>query len=877
MLSTECNIVQHLIDRSLHGFSFPSGCSPFAPPHRLAYEKHLLDFRNTIFTDYQFIDQTSVGVNTSNQPMYCCSFGKDSNTGHLLAYGGEDGNIFIVDSTRLSESTTMRTAHSDDVHDDAVIDVSWVPNHDELVSCSGDKSVVLWKLGQERLLPVLKLVGHKRTVKTVQVNPYDPMVIVSGSRDCNIVVWDRRCGPQYRADHIAPAHPSSSAADGKVSGHLGRCARSARSQRTPSTATPSNAVASLVFYEQHTLVSAGSTDGLIKLWDLRKTHSTVRGAPVPVHTLSQPQSSYLRGFGWACAPERSHYLYALGMDCKIYGYHLALPTTEPVSCYTGCRNMSHYVRMSASKCGRYLVCGGADGRALVWLTSRPGPPVAQLTGHAGEVSAVDWGQFEGDKIATCGDDCRQKIFYVAKSCDKLPDHAFLGKAEPVDDVVLSRCPTTTRTSSKRRLHRFSSSNTLTTWSDTQHVLPVPKTPSSRREAQIAMSTPLRESHSGFIAQLGTPGEHAIDTSEMNVYSPAPLTPSHSINDYAGRRAILSTPRQRERIPDSSLPAISDTATESVNLQTPQTPSSLDKSMTLLQWLSTVKKTPQPSLANATPKQSNENHPSCSSASKKAGIKRKLTDVLELDRGDEENLLEDGSNVRKKKPTSPTQQVLSDLNNHNPSSNVAKMLVYCKSNDGQTEVIKSKLETISEIGESVQPFDSSMMDTLRNNSLRNSFNEKNVTSEKPNVINAKLSHGRENSVTSNITARAYTPVKAIARHSPSKSRFESPTANLPNFVEDGASPRPVPVFREKRTPTNWLSAIASQRKLKFGTTPDAKTKGTRLRQTNSATKRGAKQNVSRNGKKYLRIVPLSNTPSDDLNSAKKTTQTKLVFN
>ena len=33
-------------------------------------------------------------------------------------------------------------------------------------------------------------------------------MFASGGRDSNIVVWDRRCGPNLRADEIIPAHPS---------------------------------------------------------------------------------------------------------------------------------------------------------------------------------------------------------------------------------------------------------------------------------------------------------------------------------------------------------------------------------------------------------------------------------------------------------------------------------------------------------------------------------------------------------------------------------------------------------------------------------------------------------------------------------------------
>ena len=41
--------------------------------------------------------------------------------------------------------------------------------------------------------------------------------------------------------------------------------------------------------------------------------------------------------------------------------------------------------------------------------------------------------------------------------------------------------------------------------------------------------------------------------------------------------------------------------------------------------------------------------------------------------------------------------------------------------------------------------------------------------------------------------------------------QSPTANLPNLVKDGASPRTA-VRREKKTAANWLTVYAKEKKL-----------------------------------------------------------------
>ncbi|XP_018011741.1 denticleless protein homolog [Hyalella azteca] len=874
----ETNIVQVLNERSLLGFSFPYGQSSFIPScssHRI---KSLLDLKCTKYTDYKFFCEDDQGEVYGNQPMYCCSFGKDSNTGHLLAYGGEDGNVTIVNSAERSNVPTVISSCNESVHVDAVIDVSWVPNTEEILSCGGDKAVVLWKLGEGRLHPLLKLFGHSRTVKTLQINPYDPMVFVSGGRDGNIVVWDRRCSPQHRADKIESAHPSA------VTGRV--CSK----HRTPN-APPSNAVSSLVFYEEHTLTSTGSTDGLIKMWDLRKSHCTLRSVPVPVHTLSQPQTSSMRGFGWACAPSRSHYLYALAMDYKIYAYHLAMPSAEPVSCYTGCLNTTHYVRMAVSSCGRYLVSGGADGRALVWLTSRPGPPVAQLTGHRGEVSAVDWGQFGGDKIATCGDEGMQKIYYMdhsfyEKNQTSENDDFFRGQVTLVDEAVLARCPPMSRCSKMRPLRYLRKLSYDVEYSGiSQPLPPVPQTPRSRPKLSYSMSTPLRSN--SHAPTLSTPGR-STDLPTRDPSTPIPTTPSSRATDNEARNMLLFTPHQSTHPTDSPrYEGENHSAQRASLLQTPRTPSSLDRSLTLLQWLSTAKKTPKPSPACGTPLQPTSAQNECTSASKRAGIKRKLTDVLEKSHGGEqENIRDDGSICNKRKPISPSKDVLVENNNLSQPSTVAKMLNYGKSNEKPKSSTSLKLETISEIAESVQPFEQSMLETIKNNSLRGLFVEnKSRSSLDEDSSKSTTNTPASLDVVYSSVGSSLTPVKdslEISHQPRSKSRFESPTANLPNFVKDGISPRPVPVLHEKQITSNWLSTLSSQRKLQFSQTSDGKAASGKVTDTISTIEKTApsssrKPAVKGKGKKNLKIVSLSDSPSNPAgNNSPRTTQMKLTF-
>lgn len=74
------------------------------------------------------------------------------------------------------------------------------------------------------------------------------------------------------------------------------------------------------------------------------------------------------------------------------------------------RCMSYWIKLSINRNGQQLLSGGQDGSAFLWNTSRAKVPgdarddisvVRALTGHDGEVGAVDFG---GDSLVTCGDD-----------------------------------------------------------------------------------------------------------------------------------------------------------------------------------------------------------------------------------------------------------------------------------------------------------------------------------------------------------------------------------------------------------------------------------------------------------------------------------------
>jgi denticleless len=168
---------------------------------------------------------------------------------------------------------------------------------------------------------------------------------------------------------------------------------------------------------------------VVKLWDLRKTH-TKRANPVPVaasHDLTRG-----RGLSSLAQGSNGTRLHALGIDSSLYTLdplalahdeHL-LPAVRPNGLAQG--NATFYVRLAVRPCGRFVVSGTSKNDALVWDSEAPAyaAPV-RLSGHKGEVGAVDWGRdavrplyspshrIDANptaQIATCGDDMQVRLW-----------------------------------------------------------------------------------------------------------------------------------------------------------------------------------------------------------------------------------------------------------------------------------------------------------------------------------------------------------------------------------------------------------------------------------------------------------------------------------
>ncbi len=173
--------------------------------------------------------------------------------------------------------------------------MQWL-NRNEIACGGGDQYVSIFDINTGVRLALLK--GHTESVKSIAQLAENPFVIASGSRDGSVLIFDVRCNRSVESgdettsyiraiNNIQKAHfvdnqscvSSNSTVTasnfGRQSINTANCRLSnvLKSKQTNSASNSINSalkrsspVACVTFQNEHLLISAGATDGLIKVY-----------------------------------------------------------------------------------------------------------------------------------------------------------------------------------------------------------------------------------------------------------------------------------------------------------------------------------------------------------------------------------------------------------------------------------------------------------------------------------------------------------------------------------------------------------------------------------------------------------------------------------
>ncbi|KAJ1665716.1 hypothetical protein IW140_001758 [Coemansia sp. RSA 1813] len=362
-----------------------------------------------------------------------CKYSNNAKACGKLSLVDEGGNVSIFDTFREQEDTSsqqdlegLQPMIQWKAHDNSIFDFEWSPCDDQIVTASADETCRLWDVERQQMLGLFN--GHTQTVRSVSWQHNSQHCFSTASRDGSIMVWDVRC--------------NKTAASGEHSyrpvNTIARAHHDLRSSKKPARGKH-NVIAGSVTAIKHlrhdanVIASAGSTNEVIKFWDMRMTAPTRSTAlPMPIaSSLLVSTTKRSRGIASLSLDPDGTRLYAACNDNAVY-IHNALALGQPVS-QLGApefRCNSFNIGTSMSPCGSYLAAGSASGNAVIWELDRYGlcskKTRAVLEGHGKEVGCVAW--YPGKdrvQLATSGDDGTLRVW------DLDPKLAEEGKADPM--------------------------------------------------------------------------------------------------------------------------------------------------------------------------------------------------------------------------------------------------------------------------------------------------------------------------------------------------------------------------------------------------------------------------------------------------------------
>ncbi|KAJ6666962.1 hypothetical protein lerEdw1_018964 [Lerista edwardsae] len=380
---------------------------------------HLLDCYQCSLQD----DHPSYGEMETSVPPFGCTFSTAIDLQHILAVANEEGFVRLYDThTQRSNKQVFREWQA---HSNAVFDLAWMPREHKIVTVSGDQTAKVWDIWTGELLGTCK--GHQCSLKSVAFSKFESAVFCTGGRDGNIMVWDTRCNKKdgfYRqVKQISGAHnitdKQTPSKPKKKKQNVRGLAPSVDFQQS---------VTVVLLQDEHTLISAGAVDGVIKVWDLRKNYTTYRQDPVPSRSFSYPGSSTRKlGYSSLVLDSTGTSLFANCTDDFIYMFNMSSLKSSPVSAFSGHQNSSFYVKSSISPDDQFLISGSSDQNAYIWKVSDPQLPPMMLLGHSQEVTSVAWCPSDFTKITTCSDDNTIKIWRLKRGVagETVPDKSNL--------------------------------------------------------------------------------------------------------------------------------------------------------------------------------------------------------------------------------------------------------------------------------------------------------------------------------------------------------------------------------------------------------------------------------------------------------------------
>jgi Prp8 binding protein len=226
-------------------------------------------------------------------------------------------------------------------HKSAILDLHWSRDSQVVYTASADKTVASFNV--ETGERIRKHVGHEEVINCLDVSRRGEELLVSGSDDGSISIWDPRA--KAAIDYIETEFP----------------------------------VTAIALAEAGNELYSGSIDNEVKVWDMRmkKVQFSMRGHTDTITSL-------------AVSPDGQELLsYSHDSTARIWDVRPFAPEDRGVRTFDGAQAglEKNLIRACWDGEGKRVAAGGGDGSATVW-DAKSGKMLHKLPGHKGTVNDV---------------------------------------------------------------------------------------------------------------------------------------------------------------------------------------------------------------------------------------------------------------------------------------------------------------------------------------------------------------------------------------------------------------------------------------------------------------------------------------------------------
>lgn len=255
-----------------------------------------------------------------------------------------------------------------------------------MITASGDQTIRVWDAtrvstlseggADYRMHPIIECRGHTGSVKSIATLTECMSVIASGARDGSVRVWDLR-QPHFKnaSNHCQVCLPLNCVDDA----HKNAGVQSRKGKYKWIGESKQSVTAVIFSRDGGILLTGGASDGVVKLWDLRKMTQSFASLDCHANYCNDDlQSQRVEN------RSRTHGISSLALD--VYGSGLAASCVDstiyvfdilqagsrrgPLRRLTGHRTKSFYAKIDYSTEGSRILSGGGDGCAYVWDIGR---------------------------------------------------------------------------------------------------------------------------------------------------------------------------------------------------------------------------------------------------------------------------------------------------------------------------------------------------------------------------------------------------------------------------------------------------------------------------------------------------------------------------